>query len=133
MNNFWLFAGVMPLLAQAPAPPDLPRSKSVLDTLIAAGPVMYALLAMSIILVMLVVTYFLTIRRGAPTRPRACHRPAAAVATAGPYSRGRPPGPGIARGRGGRRSSRMAALRCMPVTATTSSKSCRFSARVACR
>jgi biopolymer transport protein ExbB len=65
MNNFSLFAGVMPFLAQAPAPPDLPRSKSVLDTLIAAGPVMYALLAMSIILVMLVVTYLLTIRRGA--------------------------------------------------------------------
>jgi biopolymer transport protein ExbB len=67
MNNFSaLFAGAMPFLAQTPAPqvPDLPRSKSVLDTLIAAGPVMYVLLAMSIILVMLVVTYFLTIRRG---------------------------------------------------------------------
>ena len=64
MNIFSLFAGAMPFLAQTPAPPDLPRTKSVLDTLIAAGPVMYALLAMSIILVMLVVTYFLTIRRG---------------------------------------------------------------------
>ena len=68
MNIFSLFAGAaMPFLAQTPVPlaPDLPRSKSVLDTLIAAGPVMYVLLAMSIILVMLVVTYFLTIRRGA--------------------------------------------------------------------
>jgi biopolymer transport protein ExbB len=65
MNIFSLFAGAMPFLAQTPAPPDLPRTKSILDTLIAAGPVMYALLAMSIILVMLVVTYFLTIRRGA--------------------------------------------------------------------
>src|ERR1700704_4632454 len=67
MNIFSLFAGVaMPFLAQAPAPlaPDLPRSKAVLDTLIAAGPVMYVLLAMSIVLVMLVVTYLLTIRRG---------------------------------------------------------------------
>ena len=68
MNIFSLFAGAaMPFLAQTPTPlvPDLPRTKSVLDTLIAAGPVMYALLAMSIVLVMLVVTYFLTIRRGA--------------------------------------------------------------------
>ena len=48
---------------------------------------------------------------------------------AAPYSRGRPPGPGVGRGRGGRRNSRMAALRWMPVTATISSKSCRFSAR----
>ena len=56
----------MPFLAQTPAPlaPDLPRSKSILETLIAAGPVMYVLLAMSIVLVMLVVTYLLTIRRG---------------------------------------------------------------------
>ena len=67
MNNlFALFAGAMPLLAQTPAPiiPDLPRTKSVLDTLIAAGPGMYALLALSIVFVMLVVTYLLTIRRG---------------------------------------------------------------------
>ena len=67
MNNFSLLAGAMPFLAQTPAPqlPDLPRTKSILDTLIAAGPVMYVLLAMSIILVMLLVTYLLTIRRGA--------------------------------------------------------------------
>src|SRR5438270_7186740 len=66
MNNFSLFASATLVLAQTPAPqlPDLPRHKTMLDTLIAAGPVMYALLAMSIVLVMLVVTYFLTIRRG---------------------------------------------------------------------
>ena len=66
MNNFSLFAGALPWLAQAPAPqlPDLPKTKSVLDTLIAAGPVMGAMLALSIIFVMLVVTFLLTIRRG---------------------------------------------------------------------
>lgn len=66
-NLFALFAGAMPLLAQTPAPisPDLPRTKSLLDTLIAGGPVMGALLALSIVFVMLVVTYLLTIRRGA--------------------------------------------------------------------
>ncbi len=67
MNNFSLFAGVLPWLAQTPAPqlPNLPKSRTILDTLIAAGPVMYVMLVLSIILVMLVVTYFLTIRRGA--------------------------------------------------------------------
>src|SRR5438105_9643314 len=66
MNNFSLFAGVVPFLAQAPAPPlpELPRHKTMLDTLIAAGPVMGALLVLSIIFVMLVVTFLLTIRRG---------------------------------------------------------------------
>src|SRR2546423_11175080 len=65
MNNFSLFVGAL-VLAQTPAPqlPDLPRTKSVLDTLIAAGPVMGALLVLSIIFVMLVITYLLTIRRG---------------------------------------------------------------------
>src|ERR1700682_5016648 len=43
--------------------PDI-HSKTILETLIAAGPVMIALLALSIIFVMLVVTYLLTIRRG---------------------------------------------------------------------
>jgi hypothetical protein len=70
MNNFSLFAGALPFLAQTPAPPDLPKTKSILDTLIAAGPVMYVLLAMSIVMVMLVVTYLLTIRRG--TAPLSC-------------------------------------------------------------
>jgi biopolymer transport protein ExbB len=67
MNIFSLFAGTaMPFLAQtsAPSAPDLPRTQSILETLRSAGPVMYVLLAMSIVLVMLVVTYLLTIRRG---------------------------------------------------------------------
>src|SRR3954468_11073793 len=66
MNNFSLFAGALPWLAQAPAPqlPALPKTKSILDTLIAAGPVMAAMLALSIVFVMLVITYLLTIRRG---------------------------------------------------------------------
>jgi biopolymer transport protein ExbB len=63
-------AGTTPLLAQnatttAPLVPDLPHSKSVLDALIAAGPVMILLFALSIIFVMLVITYLMTIRRGA--------------------------------------------------------------------
>lgn len=68
MNNlFALFAGATPFLAQTPAPltPDLPRAKSILDTIIAAGPVMIPMFVLSIIFVMLVVVYFLTIRRGA--------------------------------------------------------------------
>ena len=67
MNNFSLFAGAVHWLAQTPAPqlPNLPKSRTILDTLIAAGPVMYVMLALSIVFVMLVVTYFLTIRRGA--------------------------------------------------------------------
>src|SRR3989440_1667280 len=66
MNNFSLFAGAL-VLAQTPAPPlpDLPKTKSVLDCLIAAGPLMGALLLLSILSVMLVITYLLTIRRGA--------------------------------------------------------------------
>ena len=66
MNISWLFAAAMPFLAQTPAPqlPDLPKHKTMLDTLIAAGPVMGALLILSIIFVMLVVTFLLTIRRG---------------------------------------------------------------------
>ena len=66
----------------------------------------------------------------APIRPLACQRTSAA-ATSGPYRRGRPPGPGRARGRGARRSSRPAGLRWIPVTATTSSNSRCFSVRVA--
>src|SRR5262249_48378239 len=55
-------------LAQAPAPvtPDLPQhTRSILDTLIAAGPVMYAIFILSVFTLMLVIVYFLTIRRGA--------------------------------------------------------------------
>src|SRR5437879_1025958 len=57
-----------PLLAQgatAPLTPDLPHTKTVLDALIAAGPVMIVLFLLSIFFVMLVVVYLMTIRRGA--------------------------------------------------------------------
>jgi biopolymer transport protein ExbB len=61
-------ATASPLLAQtsSPVPPlDIPRSDSVLHAILIAGPVMYALLALSVFSVMLVVTYLMTIRRGA--------------------------------------------------------------------
>jgi biopolymer transport protein ExbB len=57
-----------PLLGQAvPAlnPAELPHNKSVLEAMMTAGPVMYALLALSVFSVMLVVVYLMTIRRGA--------------------------------------------------------------------
>src|SRR6266480_2414221 len=66
-NLFALFAGAMPFLAQTPAPlaPDLPqRTRSILDTIIGAGPVMIPLFVLSVFSVMLVIVYFLTIRRG---------------------------------------------------------------------
>ena len=56
------------LLAQSAVPaaaPDLPRPTSILDAMIAAGPVMIPLLALSVFSLMLVIVYFLTIRRGA--------------------------------------------------------------------
>jgi biopolymer transport protein ExbB len=43
----------------------MPRAKSILDAILSAGPVMYALLALSVFSVMLVITYVMTIRRGA--------------------------------------------------------------------
>ena len=65
-------AGTAPLLAQNVAPsatpalvPQLSRSQSILDALIAGGPVMILLFALSIIFVMLVIAYLMTIRRGA--------------------------------------------------------------------
>ena len=63
-------AGVPSLFAQAVSTvPDLPQhqtpGKSVLDAILAAGPVMYALVALSVFSVMLVVVYLMTIRRGA--------------------------------------------------------------------
>ncbi|MDQ6764601.1 MAG: MotA/TolQ/ExbB proton channel family protein [Verrucomicrobiota bacterium] len=65
---FALLAAATPLLAQtnaaASAGPDLPRSTSILDAVIAAGPVMIPLFALSIFSLMLVIVYFLTIRRG---------------------------------------------------------------------
>jgi biopolymer transport protein ExbB len=65
-NLFALFAGATPFLAQTPAPllPDLPHTKSILQTLIDAGPVMIPLFALSVFFVMLVIVYLLTIRRG---------------------------------------------------------------------
>ncbi len=65
-NLFALFAGATPFLAQTPAPlaPDLPHTKSILQVLIDAGPVMIPLFALSVFFVMLVIVYLLTIRRG---------------------------------------------------------------------
>ena len=60
-------AGATPLLAQSATPtlvPDI-HSKTIMDTLIAAGPVMIVLFLLSIFFVMLVVIYVMTIRRGA--------------------------------------------------------------------
>jgi biopolymer transport protein ExbB len=69
-NFFWLlFAPVTAtsLFAQSPAPmaPDLPRAQTVLDAMIKAGPIMIPLFLLSIVSVMLVIVYFMTIRRGA--------------------------------------------------------------------
>jgi biopolymer transport protein ExbB len=66
-NLFALFAGATPLLAQTPAPlaPDLPQhTRSILDIVIGAGPVMIPLFVLSVFSVMLVIVYLLTIRRG---------------------------------------------------------------------
>ena len=67
-----MLAGMAPLLAQTPAPsptpslvPQLGRTQSIMDALIAGGPVMIVLFALSIIFVMLVIAYLMTIRRGA--------------------------------------------------------------------
>ena len=62
-----LLAGAEPLLAQNPpsAVPDLPRTTSILQAIISAGPIMVPLFLLSIFSVMLVVVYLLTIRRGA--------------------------------------------------------------------
>ncbi|MEP6602362.1 MAG: MotA/TolQ/ExbB proton channel family protein [Spartobacteria bacterium] len=57
-----------PLLAQTPTPsiaPDLPRTRTVLDAILTAGPVMYALIALSVFSLMLVIVYLMTIRKGA--------------------------------------------------------------------
>ena len=58
-------------VAQAAAPaataaaPQLVTTKSIFDTLVAAGPVMIFLFALSVFFVMLVIVYLMTIRRGA--------------------------------------------------------------------
>ena len=67
------------LLAQTPPPaispaplvpltqmaPDSPHTRTVLEAILQAGPVMYVLLGLSVFSVMLVFTYLMTIRRGA--------------------------------------------------------------------
>ena len=60
-------ASATPLLAQSPAPiaPDLPKTSSILDVMMKSGPIIIPLFALSVFSVMLVVVYFLTIRRGA--------------------------------------------------------------------
>lgn len=60
-------AGANSLLAQTPASlaPDLPRTNSILDVLLHSGPVIIALFALSIFSVMMVIVFFLSIRRGA--------------------------------------------------------------------
>lgn len=77
MNRFlWALAMVASAVsshAQAPSPagstvpmgPDHPGARTVLEAILAAGPVMYILLALSVFSVMLVVVYLMTIRRGA--------------------------------------------------------------------
>jgi biopolymer transport protein ExbB len=62
----WL-AGTEPLLAQniPSAPPDLPRTTSILQAMLSAGPIILPLFILSVFSVMMVIVYFLTIRRGA--------------------------------------------------------------------
>jgi hypothetical protein len=65
---FAVLASAPALLAQAiPTSPDLPHAntKTVLDAILTAGPVMFVLLALSIFSVMLIIVFFFTIRRGA--------------------------------------------------------------------
>ncbi len=68
---FWLLlapASASSILAQTPAPvtPELPRTTTtMLHAMFQAGPVMVVLLILSIISLMLVIVYFLSIRRGA--------------------------------------------------------------------
>src|ERR1035441_5137181 len=61
-----------PLLAQSaassPAAPDMPHTKTILDALFKAGPVMIPLFLLSIFSLMLVIVYLMTIRRGAVDR-----------------------------------------------------------------
>jgi biopolymer transport protein ExbB len=70
----WLFlalaAAATPLNAQSPTPitslaPEVPHAQTVFDAMRNAGPVMVFLVLLSIVSVMLIIVYFLTIRRGA--------------------------------------------------------------------
>src|SRR5256714_9458206 len=56
-----------PAAAATAAPSLIPdvHSKTILETLLAAGPVMLALFALSVFFVMIVIVYLMTIRRGA--------------------------------------------------------------------
>jgi biopolymer transport protein ExbB len=59
---------IFSFVAQSATPslvPDLPHTKTVLDALFKAGPVMIPLFLLSIFSLMLVITYLMTIRRGA--------------------------------------------------------------------
>lgn len=61
-------ASVTPLFAQTSTltgGPDLPHTQTVLDAMRSSGPIFYVLLALSVLSLMLVIVYFLTIRRGA--------------------------------------------------------------------
>src|SRR5437763_14152633 len=62
-----LVATATPLFAQgaAPATPDLPQTTNLLDAIMKAGPIMIPLVVLSIFSLMLVITYFFSIRRGA--------------------------------------------------------------------
>jgi biopolymer transport protein ExbB len=71
---FWfclaLAAVATSILAQSPAPipslaPEVPHAQTVFDAIRNAGPVMIFLVLLSILSVMLIIVYFLTIRRGA--------------------------------------------------------------------
>ncbi len=56
------------LFAQTPAPisgPDLPRTNSILDVMLNSGPIIIPLFVLSVFSLMLVVVFFLTIRKGA--------------------------------------------------------------------
>jgi biopolymer transport protein ExbB len=62
-----VLASATPAFAQEPPlpPPDLPRpATNVLQALIDAGPIILPLVLLSVFTVMLIVVYFLTIRRG---------------------------------------------------------------------
>jgi biopolymer transport protein ExbB len=51
--------------APVPLAPEIPHSRTILDTLMSAGWVMGVLFALSVFFVMLVIVYLMTIRRGA--------------------------------------------------------------------
>ncbi len=67
----WLLlalAAATPLLGQSPTPPlvpDMPHAQTVFEAMRASGPVMIFLILLSIVSLMLIIVYLLTIRRGA--------------------------------------------------------------------